>query len=128
MAAARQIHEELGGRGPEIPASIRMNQVITDMPFPPGTIHAHLDSSSGVLEIDSGHLDSPDLTVTMDYDTARAILVEGDAQAAMAAFLGGRIKVDGDITKLLALQAAAAPGVDDPAAAEVFGRLREITA
>ena len=56
--------------------------------------------------METGHLESPDLTITIGYDTAKAILVDGDAQAAMQAFLGGKIKVDGDITKMIALQTA----------------------
>jgi putative sterol carrier protein len=77
--------------------------------------------------METGHLDSPDLTVTLSYDTAKAILVDGDAQAAMQAFLGGRIKVDGDITKMLALQTASAGGAADPAAVEMAKRLQDIT-
>ena len=60
--------------------------------------------------METGHLDSPDLTITIGYETAKAILVDGDAQAAMQAFLGGRIKVDGDITKMIALQTAGMSG------------------
>ena len=37
---------------------------------------------------------SADLTVTVDYETAKAILVEGNAQAAMQAFMAGRIKIE----------------------------------
>jgi putative sterol carrier protein len=67
------------------------------------------------------------LTVTLNYDTAKAILIDGDAQAAMNAFLGGRIKVDGDITKMLALQAGAAGSSSDPGAAELVKRIQAIT-
>jgi putative sterol carrier protein len=62
--------------------------------------------------------------VTVDYETAKAILVDGDTQAAMQAFLSGRIKVDGDIAQLLSLQNTPV----DPAHQELAMRIREITA
>jgi putative sterol carrier protein len=63
------------------------------------------------------------LKVTIDYATAKAILVEGNPQAGMQAFMAGRIKVEGDMTKLLALQGAPA----DPIHVEMAQRMRDIT-
>ena len=51
-----------------------------------------------------GQLESPDLTITTDYDTARQLFVYQDPTASMQAFMGGRIKVEGDITRLMMLQ------------------------
>jgi hypothetical protein len=42
--------------------------------------------------------------------------------------MSGRIKVDGDITKMLALQTAGMAGNTDPAALELAKRLQDITA
>ena len=128
LAEARRIREEYHGRTPHIPVSVKMNQVIQDVPFGDGVINAHVDTSSGELTMETGHLDSPDLTITISYDTAKAILVDGDAQAAMQAFMSGRIRVDGDITKMLALQTAGMAGNTDPAALELAKRLQDITA
>jgi hypothetical protein len=128
LVEARQIRAEFRGKAPEIPVSVRMNQIIQDVPFGDGTIKAHVDTSSGELEMETGHLDSPDLTITISYDTAKAILIDGDVQAAMQAFLAGRIKVDGDITKMIALQSAGLGGGGDPAGAELARRLQAITA
>jgi hypothetical protein len=128
LAEARRIRAEFKDRTPEIPVSVRMNQIIQDVPFGEGTIRAHIDTSSGQLELETGHLDSPDLTITIGYETAKAILVDGDAQAAMQAFLGGRIKVDGDITKMIALQSVGMSGGTNPAALELAQRLQAITA
>jgi hypothetical protein len=128
LEETRQIRAEYEDRVPEIPVSVRMNQVIHEVPFGSGVIHAYVDTSSGRLVVDTGQLESPDLTVTLSYDTARALLVDGDAQAAMNAFLGGRIKIDGDITKLIALQAAGAQSTSSPAAVEMVKRIQEITA
>jgi putative sterol carrier protein len=102
---------------------MRMNLNVTDVPFGAGSMEAHLDTSAGALELELGHITPVDLTVTLDYGTAKAILVEGNPAAGMQAFMAGRIKVDGDMSKLMALQGAA----PDPTAAEVANRLREIT-
>ena len=100
-----------------------MNQVITEVPFGEGTINAHLDTSDGGMNMGEGHLDSPDLTVTLDYATAKAILVDGNPQAGMQAFMAGKIKVEGDMTKLMAMQQAP---VDDNAA-KVAAAIKDIT-
>jgi SCP-2 sterol transfer family len=128
LAEARRVRAEFKGRAPEFPVPVRMNQIIQDVPFGDGTIKAHLDTSSGELEIDTGHLDSPDLTITIGYDTAKALFVDGDAQGAMQAFLGGRMKVDGDITKLIALQTAGTSAATDSVAVEMARRLQAMTA
>ncbi len=123
----RLIREEFKDRAPAVTMSVRMNQIISDVPFGVGVVHAHLDTSSGVLDIETGHVESPDVTVTMPYDVARALLVDGDASAAMNAFMSGRIKVDGDITKLLGLQVPASSAAASPEAALVVERIKSIT-
>jgi hypothetical protein len=122
LAAAKEIRESSGASA-ATPHKVRMNQIITEVPFGPGTIEAHMDTSSGEMEMDIGHLDNPDLTVTLDYATAKAILVEGNPQAGMQAFMAGKIKVQGDMTKLMAMQSAP----PDPSAAEVAKKIQEIT-
>jgi hypothetical protein len=108
------------------PHAVRMNLVVTEVPFGDKDIDAHMDTSSGELVLDVGHLGTQDLKVTVDYDTAKAILIEGNPQAGMQAFMAGRIRVEGDMAKLLALQAA--PVGADSSAAEMANRLKEITA
>jgi hypothetical protein len=127
MAETAKIRAEYEDRIPDIPITVRMNQVIQEVPFGDGVIHAYVDTSSGKLAVELGQLESPDLTITLGYDTAKALLVDGDAQAAMNAFLGGRIKIDGDITKLIALQTAGAQSAVNPAAVEMVKRIQEIT-
>ena len=128
LAEARKVRAEFRGRTPDVPVRVRMNQIIEDVPFGGGTIRAHLDTSGGELEIDTGHLESPDLTITIGYGTAKALFVDGDTQGAMQAFLGGRIKVDGDITKLIALQTAGASAAADSVGREMAKRLQAMTA
>ena len=128
LAEARAIRSELESQAPPADPSmvqaVRINLVVTDVPFDEDTVHAHLDTSSGDIHLDLGHIDPVDLTVTLGYDVARAILVEGNPQAAMQAFMAGKIRIEGDMTKLLALQGAPA----DPVHAEIAGRVKDFTA
>lgn len=126
ITAARSIREEYAGGGIPVPTTVRMNQVITDVPFGESPVAAHLDTSSGELVMELGHVDDPDVTVTLDYDTARAIFVDGTAQAGMAAFMQGRIRVDGDLAKLIAALQQVNP--DAYRASEVQRRIQAITA
>jgi len=123
MSEAKRIREEFRGQTPAPAHAVRMNQVITDVPFGPGTLEAHMDTSSGELEMDTGHIENADVKVTLDYETAKAIFVEGNPQAGMQAFMAGKIKVEGDMTKLMAMQA----GPPDPSAAEVSKKIQDIT-
>ncbi len=120
---ARSIRAEYDGKGATIDQSIRMNLVIGTVPFGEGTVDAHVDTSSGELVLDTGHIDPVDLTVTLDYDVAKAILVEGNPQAGIQAFMSGKIRVEGDIAKLMALQTM----TPDPSAVEIGSRIMAMT-
>jgi len=124
MDEAKKIREEYRGKAAAPAHKVKMNQIITDVPFGEGTINAHMDTSSGEMEMDLGHIDDAEVTVTVDYATAKAIFVDGNPQAGMQAFMAGKIKVQGDMTKLMAMGQAA----PDPTAAEVASRIKEITA
>jgi putative sterol carrier protein len=124
LEAAKKIREESSTPAAAPAHAVRMNQIITDVPFGEGSINAHMDTSGGEMEMDTGHLENPDLTVTLDYATAKAILVDGNPQAGMQAFMAGKIKVQGDMTKMMAMQ----QGAPDPAAAEIAAKIQEITA
>ncbi len=123
MDAAKAIREEYKGKGAPSAHVVRMNQIITDVPFGEGSIDAHMDTSSGEMEMDTGHLENPDVTVTLDWATAKAIFVEGNPQAGMQAFMSGKIKVAGDMTKMMAMGNAA----PDPSAQEMAAKIAEIT-
>ena len=126
LDAARRIREEHVGGGIQVPASVKMNQIITAVPFGDGSLAAHIDTTTGELVMEVGHVDEPDVTVTLEYDTARAIFVDGTAQAGMQAFMAGKIKVDGDLAKLIAALQQVSPGAFD--SNEVQRAIKEITA
>lgn len=111
---------------PATDTSIRMNQIVTEVPFGGGELATYIDTTSGFVDIEMGQLDDADITIRIDYNTAKAIFVEMDAQVAMSAFMQGKIKVTGDFTKLVALQGQFAPGESNPQV--MIDLLKEITA
>ena len=123
LVEAKKIREEFAGQAAAPAHAVRMNQIITEVPFGDGTIDAHMDTSGGEVQMEMGHLENPDLTVTLDYATAKAILVDGNPQAGMQAFMAGKIKVQGDMTKMMAMQS----GTPDPTQAEIAAKIKEIT-
>lgn len=104
MDAARGIREKYADQVPSVDADLRINQVVTDVPFGNDTVHSYLDTSSGSVVMELGELDDPDVTVTTDYATAQALFVDQDPTVAMQAFMNGRVKVQGDMMKLMAMQ------------------------
>ncbi|MEP7203662.1 MAG: SCP2 sterol-binding domain-containing protein [Ilumatobacteraceae bacterium] len=104
MEAAKAIREKYADQASAITISVRMNQVITDMPFGEGDVKLYLDTSSGSLVMEPGELETPDLTLTTDYDTAKKVFVDQDQAAGMQAFMAGKIKVQGDMMKMMAMQ------------------------
>ena len=125
VEAAKALRDEMDG-DPSPPAhAIKMNMVVTDAPFQDDDIHSHMDTSSGELQMDLGHLDDPELTVTVDWATAKSIFVDNDPQAGMQAFMQGKVKVQGDMTKLMAMQQGGPPDENQQKFAEA---LQEMTA
>jgi hypothetical protein len=122
IEAARALHAaSLGEEEPAV--ALKMNLVVEEVPFGSGRLDAHLDTTSGVLEIELGHLPDADVRVSLDYETAKAVIVDQDAEAAMSAFMAGKVRVEGDMTKLLNYQAAP----PTPRQQELAGALRAIT-
>jgi putative sterol carrier protein len=126
MDAAKRIRDEMPH--PEVPSVglMKMNLVVTGSPFEGGDVKAHVDTSDGEIVVEHGHLDGPDLTVTVEYETAKALFVDLDVTAAMQAFMAGKVKVQGDITKLMAMGAPTAEPDDEAVA--IAKAIRDITA
>lgn len=120
IEAARDIRHRYAGDVPVIDVVVRINVITTKVPFGEGSISAYIDTSNGSLEMELGTIEESDLTVTTDYETARKLFVEQDPTASMQAFMAGRIKVEGDITRLMVMQTSL-PQTDktDAVAAEI---------
>lgn len=64
------------------------------------SVEAHLDAGN----FKRSHNDAGEVVLTLGDELCRKIFVEGDTAAGMQAFMAGEIKIDGDMTKLMALQ------------------------
>jgi putative sterol carrier protein len=124
FAAARSIADKYADDIPEPSVKVQMNNVITDVPFGDGTVRTFVDTSKGQMQVELGTLEKPDVTITLDYDTARKLFVDQDAAAVMQSFMSGKIKVQGAMDKLLAMQATAVP---NDAARAAATELKELT-
>ncbi len=114
---------ETHGTGETPGQDIMVNLVITETPFGDDR-QIHMGSQGGTAQWGQGHADAADVTLTVDYATAKDIFVSGNPQAGMQAFMQGKVKVQGDMTKLMAMQQVS----PDPATQELQGRIQEVTA
>ena len=124
IKAARDIRHRYSGDVPVIDVVVRINVITTKVPFGDGTISAYIDTSNGSLEMELGSIEESDLTVTTDYETARKLFVEQDPTASMQAFMGGKIKVEGDMMKIMGMQTAMP---QDAIAIKIAAEIKEIT-
>jgi hypothetical protein len=122
--AARTLREKYQQDAEPPTTSIRMNLSVEGVPHGDGIVDAHVDTTNGLVEIDLGHLEAADVKVSLDYDTARAVLVDNNAEAAMGAFMAGKVRIEGDMTRLLAYQSAPPTATQ----LEVATALKEMTA
>lgn len=106
----------------EVPAAMQdvvINLIVTSAPD--GDVEACLDKGAFA----PGSVPDAPTTITVPYDTAKKMFVEGDQMAAMQAFMGGQVKITGDQTKIMALQQA---GMSNPAQEELQEKMRAFTA
>jgi SCP-2 sterol transfer family len=103
-----------------MPASVQMNMVVTGTPEGDKELHV-AEGSFG-----KGLLAECPTKLTMPYDLAKNMFIKGDQQAAMQAFMSGQIKIEGDMSKLMALQSQA-PSMAGAGAEALQAKLREIT-
>ncbi len=97
--------------GPDAPSgqAVMVNLVITDTPFgDERTMHMGARDGKGHWGI--GHMADADVTLTTDYVTAKDVFISGNPQAGMQAFMAGKVKVQGDMTKLMMAQQGGGPG------------------
>ena len=123
LAAVKRLRDEYQADGLTSPVELTVNLVVTEVPFSSSDVSAHVDTSKGGLVIEQGHLESPDLHVQVDWVTAKALLIEGNPQAAMGAFMEGKIRIEGDVAKLMSLQS----GIIDDSTQEAARRIRAMT-
>jgi putative sterol carrier protein len=102
FAEVKQLIDQHGNDAPAH-VNVTINLVITDTPF--GERQMHMGTRDGKADWGEGHVEGADVTLTTDYGTAKEVFVANNPQAGMQAFMAGKVKVQGDMTKLMAAQA-----------------------
>ena len=59
MTEAKAIREKYADQVPAVTAIIRINQVVTDVPFGDGEVRSYIDTSSGSMAMELGELATP---------------------------------------------------------------------
>ena len=72
------------------------------MSTPDGEKRYYVKLEDGKAMVAVGDVDSPDATITQDYDTAKGIST-GEL-SAVAAYMTGKLRVQGDLMKLMTMQ------------------------
>ena len=121
FAVVEKLVEEHGADAP-VGQAVMVNLVITDTPFGDERV-MHMGARDGRGHWGIGHKDDADVTLTTDYATAKDVFISGNPQAGMQAFMAGKVKVQGDMTKLMAMQQQA----PDPNAQKMAQALQDIT-
>jgi len=71
---------------------------------PEGDVKYYVKLDGGNLELALGEVEGADATITQDYDTAVAL--SKNELTGTAAYMSGKLKVAGDLMKLMAMQGA----------------------
>jgi putative sterol carrier protein len=104
--AASKLIAEHGAEGPPGP-NLVMNLEVTDGDK---MTQFHMGAKDGATMFGKGHTDGADLTLSTDIDTAREVFVANNPAAGMQAFMAGKVKIQGDMTKLMMAQAGGQGG------------------
>jgi hypothetical protein len=97
-----EVEKLVAEHGADAPAGhpVVVNVIVTDTPFGDER-QMHMGAKDGKGEMGVGLVDDADVTLTTDYATAKDVFVSGNQQAGMQAFMAGKVKVQGDMTKLM---------------------------
>lgn len=98
LALRAEVEATLGADG--IPAEVKLVKLNISVPHESGEKHFSLKDGDAYM----GHITDADTKLTVEYDVARRLIIEGDVSAGMQAFMSGQIRVEGDMSKLLLLQ------------------------
>jgi len=118
LAEIEKLRAEAGDAATEGAPDITVNIVVTG--GPDGDKEVHMSGG----QFGTGLTEGAPTKLTVPFDVAKAVFVEQNPQAAMQAFMSGQIKVEGDMTKLMAMQSQQ-PSDAQKAMAE---KIKEITA
>ncbi len=91
---------------------------------PDGTVELRMEAG----RLERGNAPDAPTTLNVPYDVAYAMFIKNDQAVAMSAFMSGQIKVEGDMTKLMALGAGGGASGGGQAGGDHQARIIAITA
>ncbi|PNK61421.1 SCP2 sterol-binding domain-containing protein [Psychrobacter sp. FDAARGOS_221] len=97
-------------------ANMKLNLNVSDTAN--GDVNAYL--ANGVLK--QGETDA-DTTIKIDEATLKQVALKGDMNEAMNAFMSGKIRIEGDMSQVMALQTSK----PSPEQKELFKKIYEMT-
>ncbi len=74
-------------------------------------------------KMQKGHVDGAPTKVSVPLDLAQKLFIEQDQSAGMQAFMSGQIKIEGDMSKLMAMQSMSASDEQEA----LMKKIQEIT-
>jgi putative sterol carrier protein len=116
---AERIRAEINPPVPDIIKDLVINLKISGGPA--GDVEAKM--AGGRFE--KGLADDAPTTLRVPYDVAKKMLIERDQNASMQAFMSGQIQVEGDMAKIMAMQAAGPPSPESEKVQELIGAMTE---
>jgi hypothetical protein len=114
--------EKLRTEAPEPPAAVKdlvLNIVVSGGPEGDKEIHM----AAGNFE--RGLAEGAPTKLTVPFAVAKSMFIDGNQQAGMQAFMSGQIKIEGDMSKLMAMQAGGGPTPEQEA---FTAKIKAITA
>ena len=118
FAESTKIFEEIAPPVPDVLQKLVINLRVKG--GPDGDVEARMAGG----QLLKGLGESAPTTLNIPYDVARKMLIDNDQNAAMQAFMGGQIQVEGDMSQIMAMQAAGPPSSESLQVAE---RIRAMT-
>lgn len=98
-------------------ADLQLNLTVTD-----GSDEVNMALNGGNLE--RGSIEGASTTLIVPKDLAYKLFIEQDQSAAMQGFMSGQIKVEGDMSKMMAMQSVQPSAKQN----ELTAKIAEITA
>lgn len=115
---SERLRVEIDPPVPEIIAKLVINLKVSEGPS--GNVEARMEGGRFLR----GLAEKAPTTLSVPYDIARQMFIEGDQAASMQAFMSGQIKVEGDMAAIMGMQAAGPPG---PEAKQLSEKIKAMT-
>jgi putative sterol carrier protein len=116
---AEKIRAEVDPEVPEAVKDLVINLVVKD--GPDGDIEARMEAG----KFTRGMAGDAPTKLTVPYDVAKSMFIEQDQNATMQAFMSGQIQVEGDMAKLMSMQAGGPPSDDQKKVSEAVAAMTE---